>query len=459
MAKIPTPRKPPKAKACEKKSGCLRAPGHPGRCGALTKAERSASTTPTATTTKASRTPKSASAPTAGEVAIPKKRPIAEALKEVKSDPLTREIAQAIPKTQKKKCPACGRPFVARPSGLLPPHKDAGEPCPGEKKKATKKASAKTKGKKYLCAVSEKDGCGRMIGVMTTGMLSKHIRKDGTPCPGGDLLPGSPLPKVKKVHPVNPKSKPKSRPIHDRNERSEYFKAPGLSKSQLKAEALADVCAQYGWDPTYREHDETIELTMTRGSETIYIYWVAGVCAGEHITYTREDYTTKLRNASAVKMRAAVEPKVSMAEVKKKVEHRVVSSKRMQELNKEKVQARAIKKNPNVTLGQKIAKETDDKIVAMIAGKWIGWRNRISGNEEIAEVGRDPRQIIIKMSTLDDDRIISILDPLTGYRAFRLSALLRVQTNPMRRRTSVGGDDEDESRAKPRKKAVRKTKA
>lgn len=442
MPKIPTPRKPPRAKkpACDKKPECLRAPGHPGRCGALTKAEQTSTSTPSPSTKKA--------APSSSKVSIKKKKPIAEALKEVKADPLTKEIAQAIPKTQKKKCPACGKGFVARPSGLLPPHKDGGEPCSMEPPKPKKKTA---KGKKHLCAVSEKDGCGRMIGVMPTGLLAKHIREDGTPCPGGDLLPGSPLPKAKKLHPVNPKSKPKSRPIHDRNTRSEYFKMPGLDKSQRKAQDLSEVCAQYGWEATFREHEETVELTLTRGSETIYLYWVAGVCAGENITYTREDYTTKLRNASAVKMRAAVKPETSMAEVKRKVEHRAVSSRRMKELNKEKEQAKAVKKNPEVTIGQKLAQETDDKIVSLIAGKWIGWRNRISGNEEIAEVSRDPRRILIKLSTLEDDRIVSVLDPLTGYRAFRLSTLLRVQSKPMRRRTGVGNDEDEQ----PKKKKVK----
>lgn len=373
-----------------------------------------------------------------------KRQPIAEARKEIAAESATKEIAEALPKAARPACPACGRQFTARPSGILPAHKVDGQPCDQKAPPRARKPAAK----KVPCVVSEADGCGRMIGVLpATGLVAKHIRTDGSPCPGSDLRPGSPLPVAKKrnVPPLNPETKPASRPLHDRTDRSAYHDTNPRLRSEQKAYALAGIVEQYGWENSMRYHDDTVELTMTRGAESIHIYWVAGVCAGEDITYTVEDREVKLRNASAVKMRAALAPEVAMAEVKQKMENwaRIKREVKTHAANHLEVVANN-RKNHAVELSGKLAVLHDEQVVKELQGKWVAWNNRISGGEEIGLLPRDPRRIEIVPSVLQDDRIVKFTDPDLGqFKAFRLSALMRLQTTAMRRRKANASATEE----------------
>lgn len=379
------------------------------------------------------------------------RKPIEEAHKEVASSKTTKAIAKALPQGQRKRCPGCNRQLTPRASGVFAPHKnEAGEPCDQKKRRRStppataKKASA---GKKYPCAVPKKDGCGRMIGLAASRTIAAHKRDDGSPCPGSDLKPGSPVPSVKPIKPLKKGAAP-ARPFHDRMSRSEYFATPGIKRSMMKAAALQETVEQYGWETTQRvtEAEGKVELTFTRGAESIHIYWVDGVCAGEDITYLSNGHPGKLRNASAVKMRAAVQPDVAMAEVKRKTEslttHQRQAAKRFHEAKV--ARKRAAAGAPSL-LQEKLAALHDEDVVKMLANQWIAWKLIIygSGKEDIAHLPEDQRQIKLELRVSDNERVLTFNDAETRQtRTLLLSRLTKVQPQRIQQRKNHGRDDD-----------------
>lgn len=417
---------------CTKKPGCLRRPGHPGRCGQLTKAEVAETTTPVLR-----------AAPRARPAPRPR-QPIEQALKEIAGSEVVKKTAAALPKHKRQRCPGCNKEMVRRPSGFPPHDNERGKPCSQQKPTGRgRKSPHPAPGKKFPCAVSKEDGCGRMIGVDLGGRIKVHKRVDGSECPGSNLKPGSPVPLVKPIRPLNQKTRP-SRPFHDRMDRSTYFKASGMDRSRYKASQLREVVEQYGWETVQRESEDEngakVELTFTRGEESIHIYWINGVCQGEDITYVAYGRASKLRNASAVKMRAAVTPDVSKTEVERKAANQTIRQRAIaQEARKYKASLKA------PALNGKLAKMDDVHLLKEVCGKYISWLLKIADTQDYAAVPRDPRKVRITLQEPDDERLLTFYDAETRQaRTVRVSAITRIQTTPMRRRRGATREEEEE---------------
>lgn len=185
------------------------------------------------------------------------------------------------------------------------------------------------------------------------------------------------------------------------------------SKSHVKAVAfIAEVKAQ-GWTTEMRVEDgDRIEVTARRGDEHLFIEWMNGVYQNS-ATYTIADRTIKLRNASAAKQYAGRDATAGAEELV-----RVTTNK---SFRKKAVPSEQLQRSK---LPFDLETATEKEIMAALLGRSVTWHNRISVRSEQAVVGKDPRRA--HFTEHDGERIFNFCCPNTGFRSFRLSALLRV---------------------------------
>jgi hypothetical protein len=70
------------------------------------------------------------------------------------------------------------------------------------------------------------------------------------------------------------------------------------------------------------------------------------------------------------------------------------------------------------------ATASDREVIDALAGKGVAWHNRFRQVPESAQTPRDPRRMRIEEQ--NGERVVLFCCPVTGFRAFRLSALTRV---------------------------------
>ena len=193
-------------------------------------------------------------------------------------------------------------------------------------------------------------------------------------------------------------------------------KAP-QTKSWGKAIAFRDAVAALGWsasvgNPQDGAEIDLVEVTAQRGEEYLYISWVAG--ALQHpVTYTINDRTIKMRNASQAKQYAARSAEEATKEFSKAVSNRAFRRKEPSE----KPGVRALPFDPGLA--------TDEEVVTALLGKTVAWVNRISNGVEHATLGRDVKRVRVTVGE-DGERQVLFCCPSTGFRAFRISQLVRV---------------------------------
>jgi hypothetical protein len=186
-----------------------------------------------------------------------------------------------------------------------------------------------------------------------------------------------------------------------------------ISKSISKADVFAAEIRKHGWSVTI-EGDAAV--TATRGNETIWIQWVNGVFQNT-ATYTIADRTVKLRNASAAKSYAERSPETGAEELARVGTNRFF---RKRETPPEEVNAQ---RQP---LPFDPATALDDDVFSALAGRKVTWHNRFREVAESAVFPVDYRPPFVHMSEYDGERIVNFCCPATGFRSFRLSALLSV---------------------------------
>lgn len=189
----------------------------------------------------------------------------------------------------------------------------------------------------------------------------------------------------------------------------------GEGKSSSKARAFAESITSNGWAvnvnmPGSPDH---VEVVATRENETICINWLSGVY--QDSTYTIADRTIKLRNASAAKQYAGRKPEQAKEELNK-----VSSNKffRKRETPEDQLQRRPLPFDPGTAL--------DDDILSLLAGKRIVWQNRFREVPETAFFPARPNPLFTRITEFNGDRIVHFCCPVTGFKSFRLAALLSV---------------------------------
>jgi hypothetical protein len=181
-------------------------------------------------------------------------------------------------------------------------------------------------------------------------------------------------------------------------------------KSLGKAEGFAAKAVAAKWEAVVASRGDAIEVTATRGPETIVQSWRGGVWMWEASVYAFADRTTKPRNASgALKLldRPATEAAKETA--------KVASNNSFRRRTPTDLAPIALPLDPELLTDQEAAK--------FFRGQTVRWYNRMSRNAETAMVSRHS---VVRVTRWEGETTVSFCCPVTGFRAFHLSAVLAV---------------------------------
>lgn len=255
-----------------------------------------------------------------------------------------------------------------------------------------------------------------------TARRTKHAQRTALPpkagSPGAEAIAEAatvvPKPRARKAQTVAPASAPDT----------------GDSKSMQKAAVIRAEVEAHGWSVTLDALDgDVVELTAKRGAEVLWISWTGGKMTLDPMpTYTVEDRTIKLKNASAVKQYAARPAEAGSKELEK------VRSNRFFRKRPTKPRRSRLPFDPKLA--------TDEEVIAALQGQVVSWHNDRTQGTEVAFVGvrgKAPRWI--RLEERNGDRIFSFVCPQTGFRAFYLTRLIRVGGNPRSFKARRGDDD------------------
>lgn len=199
---------------------------------------------------------------------------------------------------------------------------------------------------------------------------------------------------------------------------------PGATKSWGKAVAFRDAMTALGWKATAGHAPDGAEIDLVEvlavrrtesggavgTEEHLYISWKAGSL--QHpVTYTINDRTIKMRNASQAKMYAARPVETAEKEFSKVVSNKAFRKKAVEP------------KRSRLPFDPSLA--TNEEVITALVGRSVAWHNSISQATESAMLSRDAKRVTIVESD-GGERIVKFCCPSTGFRAFRLSALTRV---------------------------------
>jgi len=220
---------------------------------------------------------------------------------------------------------------------------------------------------------------------------------------------------------VAERPKPRTRPAEPVQETA--AKAPSsngeatvpATKSEAKARVFCTAIEALGWVGHYRTEGELTEVVATRGAdviEAIHQAWDSGVYVNAGATYTVGDRTVQTRNVSAALKLAERKPTEAAEELA-----RVATNKAFRRRDAE-VMPKVVR------LPFDPATAPERVVVDAIAGHVVKWHNRLSGGTETAKVG-DPRTVRVT-EQLGERVVLFCCQAGTGFRAFRLSALVAV---------------------------------
>lgn len=175
-----------------------------------------------------------------------------------------------------------------------------------------------------------------------------------------------------------------------------------------KATHYEAVMASLGWKPTVTRVDGLASLLSVRGNEALFLEWLNDVHVGPTSTYTVADRTVKIRNASEMVRIASISP------AQAKAAHEHVSTNKAFRPRQTGPTIRTIPFDPETA--------TDAEVAEALAGRQIQWHNQYRVASETAIVGRN----VSVSRHARGHRIVSFVDPETGYRALRLENLENV---------------------------------
>jgi hypothetical protein len=187
-------------------------------------------------------------------------------------------------------------------------------------------------------------------------------------------------------------------------------------RSLTKAQAFAVKAVALDWKAVISPVGGAVEVTATRGAETVVQAWSGGVWQYDASIYAYGDRTTKPRNASgALKLLSRSEADAS-AEASK-----VVSNRSFRKAEPKDITVTLEKAQRTLPFDPELA--TDEEISGVMAGQAVVWYNRIGRSNESAIVGRSG----VRITRLPDgQRVANFCCPVTGFRSCLVTALLKV---------------------------------
>lgn len=188
------------------------------------------------------------------------------------------------------------------------------------------------------------------------------------------------------------------------------------AKSQGKAEAFAEKARALDWDTAIGHVAGAVEVTATRGAETIVQAWRNGVWDYTVSFYAYGDRNTKPRNASGALKLLGRNEKDAAAEASKVASNKHFRKSEPKDLTEKLETAKkALPFDP--------ALATDEEVCAALSGRALTWYNRLSRGTESAIVGRRG----VRITLLDNgERVANFCCPATGYRSCLVTSILKV---------------------------------
>lgn len=186
------------------------------------------------------------------------------------------------------------------------------------------------------------------------------------------------------------------------------------AKSNRKAGAFAAKVEALGWTIEDRYPEEgTTEILATRGGEAIFIAWKDGRMVDNPMpTYTIAHRTILMRNASQAVQFAARPPEEAEKELA-----RVAANKSFKR--------KAPEDGPRRFLPFEPESATDAEILSAVIGARVSWHNPLTESEETVWVSNQRKFLSIRIAP-DGERVVWCVAD-SGFRAFRVSALTRVE--------------------------------
>jgi hypothetical protein len=185
------------------------------------------------------------------------------------------------------------------------------------------------------------------------------------------------------------------------------------ARSLGKAQTFASLAVAAKWQAVVTPSDEGVEVTATRGAETIVQAWSGGVWEYESSIYAYGDRNTKPRNASGARKLLGRTEEDAAAEMSKVLANNSFRKREPVDL----ANAR-----PALPFDRESA--TDEQIFKAVNGQAIVWYNRISRGKESAIVSprTSPRMTYLPTG----ERILNWCCPVTGFRSAMVDAILQV---------------------------------
>ena len=182
------------------------------------------------------------------------------------------------------------------------------------------------------------------------------------------------------------------------------------AKSLGKAQTFTEKAVAAGWKAETTVRGEAVEVTATRGPETIVEAWRNGVWQYDASVYAFADRTTKPRNASgAAKLLERAEGDAAAEATK------VAANNSFRRKTPTDLAPIVLPLDPELL--------TDEEAAKFFRGQTVRWFNRLSRSTETAMVSR---QSTVRVTRWEGETTVSFCCPVTGFRAFHLSAVLAV---------------------------------
>ena len=201
-------------------------------------------------------------------------------------------------------------------------------------------------------------------------------------------------------------------------------------RSHSKAQAFAEKAVAAKWDVSLDASTHGVELTATRGAETIVQAWSNGVWQYPASFYAYGDRNTKPRNASGASKLLVRSPEDAAAEAGK-----VASNRHFRKSEPKDITVKMEEAKRHLPFDPALA--PDEIILAALTGQALQWYNRLSRSTETAMVSRKGARMSL---TPAGERVVTFCCPATGYRSCLVTAILKVGRG--RRATTKGAEVE-----------------
>ena len=192
----------------------------------------------------------------------------------------------------------------------------------------------------------------------------------------------------------------------------------GGTRSLSKASAFQAKAEASGWDivTDVAGDRDAVELTATRGAETMVQAWANGVWQYDASFYGFGDRTIRPRNAAGASKLLSRSESDAATEAGK-----VAANRHFRKAEPKDIGTKMEEAKQHLPFDPEL--DADELVLGALTGQALVWYNRLSRGTERAMVSRKGARM---SRTPDGQRVVTFCCPATGYRSCLVTAILRV---------------------------------